>query len=249
MKITVFNGSPRQDRGNTHVMVSEFLKGAKEAGAEVENVFLAGKEIKSCIACYACWTKTPGKCIHNDDMAGLLERYLASDVVVFASPLYVDNVTGIMKNFMDRLIATGDPHMERDGNGECRHRKLHEKPLGIVAISNCGFPEQSHFQVLRVLFVRMARNLSCDVVAEIYRGGGGLLTSSVPEVRQAVDRYRELLRTAGREVVRMRHLSQETAAELEKPLIPLQGDSAAYVRHVNRLWDSRLAEAKKADSA
>jgi multimeric flavodoxin WrbA len=245
MRITVFNGSPRHERGNTHVMVSGFLEGAKDAGAEVENIFLAGKEIKPCIACYACWTKTPGKCVHDDDVPDLLDRYLASDIVGFASPVYVDNVTGLMKNFMDRLIATGDPHMEPDEHGECRHVKSHDRPSAIAAISNCGFPEQTHFQVLHLLFTRMARNLQCDLIAEIYRGGGGLLTSPLQEAREAVEKYRALLRKAGEEVVRMRHLSRETVAELEKPLMHLQSDTHAYIEAVNRMWDSRLANTGK----
>lgn len=242
MKITVFNSSPRKARGNTHVMVSAFLDGARDAGADATNIFLADKTIHPCTACYACWTRTPGRCVHNDDMTALLDAYLTSDLVVFATPLYVDNVTGIMKNFMDRLIATGDPHMELDAQGECRHVKRHDKPSGIAVISNCGFPEQSQFQVLRVLFARMARNLQCDLVAEIYRGAGGLLTSPLAELRPVVEKYGALLRIAGSEVVRNGTLSKETVTALEKPLIPLQANSAAYIAAVNRLWDSRLAE-------
>ena len=242
MKITVFNSSPRKERGNTHVMVSAFLDGARDAGADATNIFLTDHNILPCTACYACWTRTPGKCIHHDDMAALLEQYMASDVVVFATPLYVDNVTGIMKMFMDRLIATGDPHMEPDEQGDCRHVKRHDTPSGIAVISNCGFPEQSHFQVLRVLFARMARNLQCDLVAGIYRGAGGLLTSPLPELRPVVEKYCALLRIAGGEVVRNGRLSPHTVTELEKPLVPLQADSAAYRAAVNRLWDSRINE-------
>jgi multimeric flavodoxin WrbA len=245
MRITVFNGSPRRERGNTHFMVSEFLKGAQDAGAEAESIFLAGKEIRSCTGCYSCWTSTPGKCVQADDMKDLLDRFRVSDLVVFATPLYVDNVTGLMKNFIDRLITYGDPHMELDELGECRHVKRHEKPAAMAVISNCGYPEQSHFQVLRILFTRMARNFHCNLIAEIYRGGGGILTSTIPAVREAVEKYRMLLRTAGREVATLRGLSTETKQELEKPLTPLHADTAAYIQAVNRMWDARLAEIHK----
>jgi len=142
--------------------VEAFLAGAREAGAETENVFLAKKKIAPCIACYACWMKTPGKCTQRDDMDELLDKVIASDVVVFATPVYVDNVTGIMKDFMDRLIAIGDPHWERDENGECRHLMRNPKPAKIVVISNCGFPQQSHFQVIRLYYRRVARNIHAD---------------------------------------------------------------------------------------
>ena len=127
MKITAFNGSPRGKKGNTHIMVEEFLNGAKEAGADVENIFLVEKEINHCLGCFNCWVKTPGKCVIKDDIEELLPKFIHSDIVIFATPVYVDNVTGIMKNFMDRLIPLVDPHFEKDEGGECRHLKKFKK--------------------------------------------------------------------------------------------------------------------------
>ena len=109
MKVTIFNGSPRGKKGNTHFMVKEFSKGVELGRAEVENVFLAKKKIRPCRGCFTCWIKKPGQCVIKDDMAELIQKFGESDIVVFATPVYVDNVTGIMKNFMDRLIAGVDP--------------------------------------------------------------------------------------------------------------------------------------------
>ncbi len=239
MKITVFNGSPRGKRGNTHIMVKEFSKGVKKAGGVIENIFLIKKEIKPCLGCFDCWYKTPGKCIIKDDMNELLSKFLSSDIVVFATPIYIDNLTGIMKNFMDRLIPVIDPRFERDEIGECRHKKRFEKYPKIVVISNCGYPEQSHFQVLRLLFKRVARNLHSDIIAEIYRGGGWLLKTSLVSKKLVLD-YKKLLRKVGREIVKNLSLSEKTISELRKPIISVD----EFIEFANKGCDKLLSRIK-----
>ena len=237
MKITVFNSSPRADKSNTNVMVETFLKGAEEAGADTENIFLARQKIRPCLGCFSCWVKTPGKCVIQDDMAELLRKLAGADIVVFATPLYVDNVSGIMKNFMDRFMPLADPHFEKDEQGQYRHVKGIEKAPKIVVISNCGFPEQDHFQVLRLLFRRIARNLHSEVIAEIYRGGGEILQVDHLILKPLIWKYRKLLKKAGREVVEHLQLSEQTMEELEKPIIPHE----LYINGANKEWDKQLA--------
>src|SRR4030042_2843794 len=227
MKITIFNGSPKAENSNTHFMVEQFTKGAQQAGAEVENVFLAKKDCKPCKGCFSCWLKTPGNCVIKDDMAELLEKIKGSDILVFATPLYVDNVTGIMKIFMDRIIPVGDPHIDKDENGESVHVNKHGKAPKLVVISNCGFPEQSHFQVLELLFKRIARNMRTEVVGEIYRGGGAIFKDAPLILKPLTMKYSKLLQKAGREIAENSRLSKETRAELEKPLIPVDTYIAA----------------------
>ncbi|HUW61458.1 MAG TPA: flavodoxin family protein [Candidatus Bathyarchaeia archaeon] len=237
MKITIFNSSPRTDRGNTHAIASEFMAGARDAGAEVENVFLARCTIKPCQGCFACWKVTPGVCSIKDDVAPLLDKLRNSDVVVFATPLYVDNVSGIMKLFMDRLIPLADPHFSKDEHGECRHPSRNPQHIpNIVVISNSGFPEQSHFQVLRLLFRRISANLHSKVVGEIYRGAGEMFSSKNPLAAFLLRPYRKLLRKAGRELVQTGQISDQTAAALEKPII----SDALYIRNANKNFDKAL---------
>jgi multimeric flavodoxin WrbA len=243
MKMTVFNGSPKAERGNTYVMVEAFLQGAQEAGVEGEHILLARQTIKPCIACGTCWVKTPGQCIHDDDdMHALLPKILASDILGFATPLYVDNVTGLMKNFMDRLVIIGDPHWEQDEQGECRHVRRYPKPDKIMVIANCGYPEQSHFQVLRLLFRRIARNLHAELIAEIYRGGGGLLTARIPALQPIVENYKHLLRQAGKEIGEQGKLSETTSTKLEQPLLPGPNYAEDYMQRINQLWDKVLSK-------
>ena len=238
MKFTIFNGSPRGKKGNTHFMVKEFSKGVELAGAEVENIFLVKKKIRHCRGCLTCWTKTPGECVIKDDMAELIQKFSESDIVVFATPVYVDNVTGIMKNFMDRLVADADPHFEKDERGECVHFSAYGKPAKLVVISNCGFPEQSHFQVLELLFKRIARNMQAEVIGEIYRSGGAILQEAPLVLKPVISKYKRLLQTAGMEIAEKQQLSEETRAKLEKPLV----SDERYITAANEHFDELLAK-------
>ena len=241
MKITVFNGSPRAEKSNTHVIVKAFLKGAEKAGASTENVFLIRKKIKYCLGCFDCWTVKPGQCIIKDDMDQLLEKFISSDIVVLATPLYVDNVSGLMKTFFDRLIPLVDPHFTKDEKGETRHQKRYDKYPKFVIISNCGFPEQSHFQTLHLLFDRMARNMHTTVLGEIYRSQGEILQSTNKTVQLRVNAYLKAVEKAGEEIVTNGTISPGTQKNLEMKIIP----GKLYSFGANRSWDSFISKKQR----
>jgi len=236
MKITVFNGSPRAERSSSHIMVEAFAKGANEAGAELENIFLVNKNIHYCLGCFNCWIKTPGECSIKDDMGELLEKYLNSDMVVFASPVYVGSVSGIMKNFLDRLLPLADPHLIMGKQGVMSHPYRQQKYPKIILISNCGFPEQAHFKYFRSIFAYMADNSGMEIVAEIYRGEGELLKRNELILRPFIDHYKKMLQRAGKEIAQTGKLSEKTHTELEKPLIPYE----MYAKQANKYFDDRI---------
>lgn len=236
MKVRVFNGSPRGERSNTHYMVKEFLKGSEDAGAQVENIFLSEKRFSDCKGCFGCWIKTPGKCVIKDDMGELRKKFMGSDIAVMATPVYVDGVTGIMKRFMDRMIPVVDPHFTKDDNGETRHVPRYEKYPKIVVISNCGFPDIDHFQVVSHHYRRMSRNMHSEVIGEIYRTMGPILEYSNPIVEPMRMKYRKLLREAGKEIVKEGGLSDGLRKKLEEPIVPPQ----MYFNGANKGFDSQL---------
>ena len=241
MKITVFNGSPRGKKGTTNVIVEEFLTGASEANAEVENIFLVDKEIKYCLGCVACWVKTPGQCVHNDDMGRLIDSFMCSDISIFATPIHIDNVSGILKNFIDRLILTRMPYFEIHTDGESRHLNRYEQQPKIMMISSCGYPEQSQFQVIRLWLKRFSRNFDMEVVGEIYRSWGWLLRARDEELKPKIEAYKTLLKEAGREFVEHLTLSEETTTRLEKPILPVE----RHLEISNKKWDQALSSTKK----
>jgi multimeric flavodoxin WrbA len=232
MKVAVINGSPRGKDGNTNVMVTAFLKGAQEAGAKTVSIFLAEKEINHCKSCYSCVTR--GRCAINDDMAEVLSVTEGADVLVLATPLYFDNISGMLKAFMDRRFALVDfSHMVKDANGESRYVKPGTDDIpfksGIKApklmlISSCGYSERSQFQVISLWIKRAARNMIAEIIGEIYATQGQFMktqaelnkpfTAGYPQLIDNVANYLQLLETAGKEVAADIRLSKATNQKL-----------------------------------
>lgn len=102
-KVLILSGSPRNG-GNSDILCDEFMKGAKEAGNEVEKIRVAAKKIAPCIACYYC-RDNGGKCVHKDDMAEVLHKMLEADVIVMASPVYFYSIDAQLKAVIDRAVA------------------------------------------------------------------------------------------------------------------------------------------------
>ena len=240
MKILALNSSPRSGgQSKTELMLKSLVDGMRAAGAEVEVVDLREKTVKNCAGCFSCWTKTPGTCIHKDDMTReLFPKWLASDLVVYASPLYHFTVNAEMKTFIERTLPVLEPFFLKH-NGRTYH-PLREKPPKTVILSVAGLPDESVFDLLSswANFIYDGRNPDeKTLVAEIYRPMAEALT--LPYFTEKAAEILDATQQAGREIASSMNVCEETMARVKQPMVD---DPAKFLELGNLTWKTCIAE-------
>ena len=107
MKVTALNASPRK-KWNTASLLEQALKGAEDAGAQTEFIHLTDLNYSGCISCFGCKrlgadNETTRFCAVKDDLTDVLHKIMDSDVVLLGSPIYINDVTGLFRNLIERL--------------------------------------------------------------------------------------------------------------------------------------------------
>ena len=105
IKIIAINGSPRKN-GKTAELLKKFLALFKRKGATTTLLNLCDYQINHCLGCYS---KSPNACVfpcvQKDDMQKIYPLLLDADVIILGSPIYWFNMSGLLKNFIDRLTC------------------------------------------------------------------------------------------------------------------------------------------------
>jgi hypothetical protein len=135
MKLAVFNGSPRRESSNTRVLMEHFLNGFMATeGNTYEIAYL--KDVK--------------------DRDAFVSLFQDVELVILASPLYVDAMPAMVKDFIESL----EPLCQREGNPD----------IGFVVQS--GFPEPEHSRYLERYYEKLAKRLGCRYKGTVIRGAG-----------------------------------------------------------------------------
>ena len=212
MKVLALNSSARTGgQSKTEILLRHFVTGMQQAGAEVEVVNLRQKKINYCIGCYSCWTKTPGLCVHKDDMTReLFPKWLACDIVVYASPLYHYLVNAQMKTFIERTLPVLMPYLQR--SGDITMHPYRSKSPASVLISVAGFPDMSVFDALS-FWAKKVLGKSGTLLAEIYLPAAEAMVNSGKK-----SDILEAMEQAGQEIVNNKSVSPETMARITQPI-------------------------------
>jgi multimeric flavodoxin WrbA len=102
-KVLVLSSSPRRG-GNSDLLCDQFIDGSKEVGNVTEKIFLKDKKINYCTGCGSC-IDIGKKCSQKDDMDEILDKMVAADVIVMATPVYFYTMCAQMKTLIDRTCS------------------------------------------------------------------------------------------------------------------------------------------------
>ena len=193
--LLVFLGSARRG-GNSEILCREAMKGAREAaggrgGGAVRLVRLDALDLLPCAGCLKC---RGGRCrTRSDDANPLLALMRAARSYLFATPVYFWNVSGLMKNFFDRLLPLFEVTWEGD---RARMRSLVAgRKAGIIVVqeeAKCPHPS-----IPLLFFERNFADLSLSFAGSVF-AYGALRKGDVRRDRRALAAARAL----GRKLVR-----------------------------------------------
>lgn len=222
MNILAINGSPKGERSNTWRLTSAFLQGiaTREESAcgqtpAIETLHVAKLDIKPCLGCFSCWSKTPGTCCLHDDMQAIIEKILWADVIIWSFPLYYFGLPGPLKNLIDRQLPMSLPFMSVEAQNGGHPSRYDMSDKRTVVISTCGFyTAKGNYSGVTDLFDRLCGK---GGYTALFCGQGELFR--VKELAEHTDEYLSQVEKAGEEFVDG-GITGETRTKLDQDLFP-----------------------------
>ncbi len=215
MKIMLLNGSPKGEKSDTMHITRAFLDGMNDVSEnEIQYVDVTAQHIEYCRGDLSCM-RNGGKCVHDDDMAQILQDILASDMLLFSFPLYGFGVPAPLKALLDRTLPLGSLAMRKTAEGYEHVEQADFSHLRYALISGCGFPNATHnFEALRLQFqLRFPNGVFMLTVSEAPM-------FSEPKAAEVTEPFLELVRQAGREYAQKGAVCDELMNKLAVPMIP-----------------------------
>jgi multimeric flavodoxin WrbA len=167
-------------------------------------------------------------------MAENLPKMKQANLLVFATPLYVYNVTGLVKNFLDRQMPLLDPHLVEKGGVTGHPRPGTVKDQKVFLISVAGFPEASHFDALVTMFKKMYRG--GRYIGEILIPGSEPM--SMEDLQEGYQSLYKIIEQAGFEIGKEGVISKETQNAIKDKTTYTAEELKVFRDMANQYWDS-----------
>ena len=156
MQITTILGSPRLS-GNTATILKSFEESAL-TGNRINRINIKEQSVKGCLGCLACQKKqdVPG-CIQKDDADKIFEEIINSDLVIYASPVYVWDFTAQMKSLLDRQCCFVKWENKKNPVSLLKEKK-------VMLLATCGGDAESNADLIKEIFKREMEYLQCNII-------------------------------------------------------------------------------------
>lgn len=143
-------------------------------------ISLSDKDIKYCIGCNTCINDLPNYCVLKDDMKELYNSILEVDKIIIMSPIYMNHVTGILKNVIDRL------------NPFSNHELLKGKKIYLVTVGQMSEDENMEIKEdIDKYFKGLAEFMYFDFVYLKNLSSGDIET--IDSIKETYENYDEII--------------------------------------------------------
>jgi multimeric flavodoxin WrbA len=252
MKIIAINASYRGDKGHTRFLIDKLFKGATECGVECEVVTLSKKKINICKACNICQTeKHYLKCVLDgkDDVLSIFNKMASADIIVFATPVYIFGISGLMKIFLDRIHSTSDVNdLKVSKSGLLFHHINHSicsKPF-VTLVCFDNLEDETPKNVLSY-FKTYSKFMDAPQVGMLIRNVGGLTghgkdpekEKKFPKIYDVYNAYEQ----AGCELAEYGKITSKTQKRANQEIIPVP--LFRFIKKIKPLKKKLVEEARK----
>jgi multimeric flavodoxin WrbA len=226
-RVLAINGSPLMEKGDTALVLTPFIEGMKDAGADVELVYASRLKINPC-GCgeMYCWNEVPGECCFEDDMQSLYHRLSEADILAIATPVYIP-LPGDMQNVINRLCPLIEPVLEtREGRTRARFRE----GVGIrkiVVVATGGWWEKENFGTVVRIVEELAADAGAEFTGAVLRPHAFLMKRN-GELTKDGEAVLSALQQAGHELAQLGRMSEETLEAVSRPLISREEFQSRY---------------------
>jgi len=159
VQVTTILGSPRQ-RGNTATVLGLFEQLLTQQGHEIDRINIVDYKVNGCLGCQACQEASQElACRQRDDAVGIFKRMIASDAVIYATPLYTYGFTSQMKALIDReyCLVTG--------YGDRQYRSLLQGKRSALLVT-CGGGIEENADLIQKAFDREGQYQQWSIVGK-----------------------------------------------------------------------------------
>ncbi|MBI5033961.1 MAG: NAD(P)H-dependent oxidoreductase [Chloroflexi bacterium] len=156
MKAILLDGSHANDSTDERVRAALTTQLQAEGWA-VEHIVLREKKIGNCAGDFFCWVRSPGVCNVNDDNRTIAASIVASDLMIYLTPITFGGYSSALKRMVDHQIQNISPFFTKVA-GETHHVKRYKKYPDFLAVGWMGAPDVQAEAVFRHLVQRNALN-------------------------------------------------------------------------------------------
>jgi multimeric flavodoxin WrbA len=181
MNIIIINGNPDPKQKDLDRYIKSLGADLTQRGHAFQSIILREMDIRQCIGCWTCWFKTPGLCMHRDEMPKIYRAVMDADLVILASPVVMGFMSALLKRANERFIPLIHPYIALVG-GECHHRGRYERYPGLGILLHRGADtDDEDIAIITDIYRREAVNFRSSLRCAF------LTDQSVPEVSHAIN--------------------------------------------------------------